>query len=194
MNNLFQETDLDRLQDLHKKRLDEIATKGDVFTNQNTDKSYRGIFDHNKNEAIFPPDTAVNPGTTLETKHGNYYVASMSSHIGLKMAKLLPITGSIEVMSCKSGGYIKAGTQIVLGNSGNEITVPAFGSPAVGSAIKLFGEFQRVVSVRRDGPVNVLKIAQIQAPTLPATRHVDSRNFVNATHMSTQKAYGMFSY
>lgn len=194
MHELFKETELDRLQDLHKKRLDEIAIKGTDFTISDPDHPVKGLLDYHKNLIVFPPTAGIRAGITISSKTGNYYITEITGKVGMVFAQAMPVKGEVDLMTPKHGGYTKAGTQPVLGTTAGDISLPAWGAPGVGAVIKHHGALRKVVAARREGPVTTIRTEPVQVATAPKTKHVDSRNFVNASHMSTAKAYGMYSY
>lgn len=167
---IFDASPLDQLAELQAKRLNEINVNGLTFNLNGSEKSFRGLSD-SANTIIFPPATPIHSGCTLDSKTGSYYVASVQGKAGFVQALTLPIVGSIDTMSVKNGSYLRSGSMPILSRSADGVGVPAFGAPATGSTIKHNGQLLTVTSIRRDGPISVLRVQPVQEKSLPAQKY-----------------------
>lgn len=165
------EDTLDQLHQLQQKRLHDITTKGEDFHIQNSEKTLRAIYDRQKSTITFSTGEPVHTGLNLGHKNGSVYVTSFTQKAGVVVADVLPILGTIETMTTKSGNYTCSGFLPVLKRAVGEIGVPAFGAPPAGSTIRSAGELLTITSVRRDGPVSILRVQPVPpVKSAPAPR------------------------
>ncbi|MBC7963337.1 MAG: hypothetical protein H7Y05_10380 [Steroidobacteraceae bacterium] len=167
--NIFDENALDQLHELQQKRLAEIHTNGQDYHVNGSEKSFRGLQD--SSTIVFPAGSPVHSGCTIDSKAGSHYVAAVQGKAGFIQASVMPVIGSIETMTtAKNGSFLRSGSLPILSRSAGEIGVPAFGAPATGSTIKHGGQLFSVVSVRRDGPISILRVQPTQQKSAPAPR------------------------
>jgi len=170
---IFDPTPLDQLAELQAKRLNEINTNGHTFTLNGSETSFKGLFD-SASTIIFPVGMAIHSGCTIESKAGSYYVAAVTGKAGFLHALALPIIGTLDTMSAKNGSYLRSGSMPILTRSSDGLGVPAYGAPATGSTIKSGGQLLTVTSIRRDGPISVLRLQPVAVKSLPAQKYAST--------------------
>jgi len=170
---IFDETALDQLAELQAKRLHEVNTNGHSFTLSGSEKSCTGLFD-SASTIIFPAGTPIQSGCTIDSKAGSYYVAAVQGKAGFMHALALPIIGNLETMSAKNGSFMRSGSMPILSRSADGVGVPAFGAPATGSTIKCNGQLLTVTSIRRDGPMSILRLQPVAVKSLPAQKYASA--------------------
>lgn len=167
---LFDPIPLDQLAELQAKRLNEINTNGHTFTLNGSETTFKGLFD-SASTIIFPTGAAIHSGCTIDSKSGSFYLGAVQGKAGFMHALALPIIGTIETMSAKNGSFMRSGSMPILSRSADGVGVPAFGAPATGSTIKCNGQLLTVTSIRRDGPMSILKVQPVQVKSLPAQKY-----------------------